>query len=117
MEAILTKPEISVKYCKTIGPVAKPKLSVIPALFQVIFCTVPCFHASPPFGAMIVFAETVGAVESMVNWLFETSFDVLATWSTAVIRTVTVLELIDGTVQLNKPSFASPDAIGFQFEP
>ena len=80
----------SVVYSKVIGVAVRAKLSVTTALFQVIFFTVPCFHASPPLGLVKALAGTTGTVESMVKLLSEISLLVLFTPSLAVTRTLTV---------------------------
>ena len=56
----------SVEYSRVIG-LALSSASVIPALFQVMFCEVPTVHISTPLGEVMVLEGTDGGALSKVK--------------------------------------------------
>lgn len=70
---------------------------------------------SPPFGERIVFAPTLGLIESMAN--VRTTVAPFPSLSVTVKRSCAVGRLTDGTVQLYVPLFAIEVATGLHALP
>lgn len=108
-------PEL-MEYSRAIG-VSAIFASLISPVSQVMAIPVPVdhFRNSPPFGAVMVVAETDGSVESIVNVTM--ALAVLESLSFAVRRSLALLISRAGGVQASLPSLATSVVIGVQMVP